>query len=271
MRVIEKVKKKINKVMIERALRKERTYRSGIYDTDIHYLYFPEPSSDSLVIVFSAYNDNGPVYSYLSSLRKIHVNKLFIKDDFFPRTGNYYLGNKGRYNNESAVMEFIHKMVHDSRAKKLIFAGSSKGGYAALNFGLRYPGAYFVVGGPQYHLAWYMTDTKKFRPALCDIIGVNDIGEITKKQREDLDDRLPSKIRNNKNANTQHYYIHCSTKEPTYKKHVADLIRDLKGAGADVIFDAADYEDHSDLRYYFPPFLKGRIHEIIIGKVPDRQ
>lgn len=57
------------------------------------------------------------------------------------------------------VRELIDRVREQTGAKRLIFCGSSKGGYTALNFGLDYPGSYMVVGGPQYFLGQSLLDT----------------------------------------------------------------------------------------------------------------
>ena len=50
-------------------------------------------------------------------------------------------------------------------------------------------------------------------------------------------------------------YIHCSVNENTYPWHVKDMLEDMKKAGVEVVFDQGSYEQHGDLRFYYPQFL----------------
>ena len=226
--------------------------KSFVYNGEtIHYLHYKK-KSDFLLVCFSAYNDNGPRYDYVTSLSKYPLNRLYIKDDFVEKTGNYYLGRNGNYSIEDAVFHLIEKIKEEDCPKKLIFIGSSKGGYAALNFGIRFKNASVIVAAPQYKLGDYMYNTaKKFRPALEDIVGM----PVTEEKIRNLNQRLSGKINDDKEILTQSFYIHCSSNDRTYEKHVKYLLEDLAVKEAKVHFDLAAYEGHDTLKYHFPKYL----------------
>ena len=108
------------------------------------------------------------------------------------------------------VRELIDRVREQTGAKRLIFCGSSKGGYTALNFGLDYPGSYMVVGGPQYFLGQSLLDTGNIE-ALKHIAG-----QVCKEKVEFLNEYLPKKVAANRYAPSQRIYLHYSDSEHTY-------------------------------------------------------
>lgn len=162
----------------------------------------------------------------MTTLRSCEVSCLFIKDDFgSDGFGDYYLGCNGTYSVEDAVIEMVREYIHSLSPKKLIFAGSSKGEYAALNFGLRFPNAEIIVAAPQYRLGDYLWG--------------------------DNGDR--------RFADTQRIFIHYSAKEHTYPEHIQYLLQDLEKR-IYVEKDEKDYQVHGNLKYYFPEYLKAKVN-----------
>ena len=236
----------------------EKTYRAEDGE-ELHYLLYRKPESRVLVVVLQAFHPDGHRYNYLATLTGIKANRLYIKDDFAPYTGNFYLGREGRFNQEADVHTLIQKIAEQCQAEKLIFVGSSKGGSAAVNFGIEYPGSSMIVAAPMYHTGSWMWDTKKFNPALTDVLG----GSITAEKIAMLDRRLPDKVKADPYAKSQKLFIHCSLKDKTYENHVIDMLADMKEAGVSIVFDQGDYEGHENLKWYFPDFLKETIKKEI--------
>lgn len=214
-------------------------------------------NSDILIVVFQACHSNGAHYNYYRILKECKVNKLWVKDDFSPNhRGSYYLGEKGKNNVESTVYCLIEKIIKKRKIRKVIFVGSSKGGYAALNFGITYPNSYIVIAAPQYKLGTYL-DCEYQMLNLLDIIGSYDKQKIL-----DLDNRLADKIKENANKN-QKIYIHYSDCEHTYDEHVKYLIEDLKSINIYVEEDIEHYKIHGELYKYFPSYLVKTLSDII--------
>ena len=250
-----RLQNKAHAAVLSRLCEREYTAENG---QTIRYMFFPA-KSDILVIGFQACNDAGSRYNYVTTLRSCKVNCLFIKDDFGPDGfGDYYLGCNGTYSVEDAVMELIGNYIYSLSPKRLIFAGSSKGGYAALNFGLRFPHAEIIVAAPQYRLGDYLWGNHgdgRFASTVEEILGE----PASPDGISILNRRLARIIQNDLFADTQRVYIHYSVKEHTYPEHIQYLLQDLEKKGIYVERDEKDYPNHGDLKYYFPEYLKEKV------------
>lgn len=238
-------------------------FEQRIYESDdlkIKYILKKQTGFDSLVVVFSACTRKGlkARYNYVRTLQNIKASRLYILDDFAEdHRGDYYLGSNFEFNEERAVKKLIDLYIKKLQPQKIIFCGSSKGGYSALNFGLMYPNAQIVIGGPQYYLCSYLKSSDNLAAY------ANILGSSTTQKEEELEFRLREKIKSCKYTDTQHVFIHYSNQEHTYKEHICDLIRDLYEKGFTITEDIASYKEHSDISYYFPDFLKKTIEDII--------
>ena len=159
------------------------------------------------------------------------------------------------------VRELIDRVREQTGAKRLIFCGSSKGGYTALNFGLDYPGSYMVVGGPQYFLGQSLLDTGNIE-ALKHIAG-----QVCKEKVEFLNEYLPKKVAANRYAPSQRIYLHYSDSEHTYEEHIRYLRRDLAKKGYRCSEDVAHYKEHGEISLYFPEFLLHSVEEILLSLI----
>ena len=223
------------------------------------YLLKKYKGGGTLLVVFSGCYEGGATYNYVGTCNKLKVNRLYIKDDFAPNhRGCYYIGSDGMYNVEMAVCELIDSVVQKLNIDKLIFAGSSKGGYAALNFSLMYKGSYAICGAPQYYLANYLNNST-FYVNLKEIVG-----KITDESIETLNNRLKLKIY--ETTPTQTIYMIYSSVEHTYKEHIEDMIHDLKSAGFQLNECQMDFEEHGDIGKYFPSYLIDSIVNILKEK-----
>ena len=241
-----------------RILREQNIFRAS--DVKVKYIFKKQEDTDALAIIFSACTRKGlkARYNYVKTLDAVKCSRLYILDDYAKdHRGSYYLGQNMRFNEEMATDALIQKVIAELHPNKLIFCGSSKGGYAALNFGVQYPNANIIVGAPQYFLASYLVKSENL-DALEHILGERD-----KDKEQNLDNRLRGKICDNNDSSTQHIYIHYSNKEHTYEEHVVHLLNDLKTCGYQIVEDVADYTNHGDLSYYFPDFLKKNILDIL--------
>lgn len=212
--------------------------------------------SDDLIIVFSGFSPVGARYNYVKTLFKIKTNKLFILDNFGENNmGSYYLGKNNSFSEEKITIELIEKVKKESNSKRLIFIGSSKGGYAALYFGLKLKVDTIICGAPQYLLGDYLQKTKKIN-LIRYITGGDSVENIDK-----LNKILPNKI-NNVGAYKPKIFIHYSDLEHTYSEHIKFLVDDLKNKHFDITCDVHHYENHSDVAKYFPSFLHQCLKEI---------
>lgn len=233
----------------------------------VKYILKRDRDSEVLVIVFSACTRNGikARYNYVRTLNGIKCTRLYILDDYAEdHRGSYYMGYNCNFKEELAVKKLIDKIIHEYSYQKIVFCGSSKGGYSALNFGLSYENSIMVVGAPQYYLTTYLKASGNLA-ALRHIIG-----EPTKEKEDIIEFYLKNKILGDKYIKSQNVYFHYSDKEHTYEEHVRDLIKDMEDAGLKIQKDILDYTNHSEISLYFPYYLKTCITNIV-NDLPDRE
>lgn len=219
--------------------------------------------SNTLIVVFSARTREGirSRYNYVRTLKGISTNKLYILDDFAEdHRGAYYLGKDMQFTIEESTHKLIQQVQEMLDIKKIIFCGSSRGGWASLNFGLNYENAYMIPGGPQYYLGSYLEEHGEV--ALKYITG-----DCSKTAMNQLDTHLKEKVFAKEHVSSQKIYIHYSDCEHTYEEHIRDLLQNLEECKYDVVKDRADYKEHSDISYYYPQFLIDSINEIEKEKI----
>lgn len=206
--------------------------------------------SKTLVVVFSGMNPQRASYSYLNILNWIPHNRLHILDDYGDSVlGSYYRGTDMDCQVERAVQALLDQVIIDHKIERVIFCGSSRGGYAALNFGVNYGDAVIIIGAPQYYLGYYLTHRKS--PQLLHIVAGKD---CTEEDIRALDTHLCRKIEENAAAFKGRIYLHFSEQEHTYPEHIRYLLDDLHKYGYQVIEDKQYYPNHDDVGTYFPPF-----------------
>lgn len=259
--------KKLNKY-IEFITTKVRTlYKQSYFKADgvtLKYMYDECSSSNELVVVFSACTRVGikARYNYVRTLKDVNVNKLFILDDFgIDSRGCYYLGVAPEYKVEKATKNLIESISKKINAEKVIFCGSSKGGWAALNFGIDVENSVIIAGAPQYLLGNYLNCPANMH--ILDFIN----GEGNDKDNLNvLNSWLKNKIKSKKKVKNQTLYLHYSENEHTYLEHIKFLIFDLEHSGYSLIKDVSDYKDHWDVSKYYPEFLLKSIEMELIKK-----
>lgn len=262
---MKKVKKYVEYFITKmRVILKQKQY---IYDnTAIKYMYENQRRKD-LIIVFSSCTRKGikARYNYVWTLKNMELDQLFILDDYGgDGRGIFYLGKDMDFFAERAVIQLISHIMWKHHYRKIIFAGSSKGGYGALNFGLLYPGSYIIAGAPQYHLGSYLMDPDNHLEDTLKYITGKSRESISKAAVKELDSHLYGKIQNYKSyKSSANIFLHYSREERTYQEHIKDLIIDLKENGFYLQEDVGEYKNHSDVSLYFPGYLKTAIQLII--------
>lgn len=237
-------------------------------DIKVKYMLKRMKESETIIIVFSACTRKGlkARYNYVRTLQGIKATRLYILDDYGADSrGSYYMGHDFKFDEEAATKVLIDTVIKELSPQTIIFCGSSKGGYSALNFGLQYPKAYIVIGGPQYYLTSYLKGTENM-PSFEHILG-----NVTPEKEQFLEYYLQRRINADEYADTQHIFIHYSNKEHTYEEHIKDLLADMKARGLHICEDVADYNAHSDISLYFPEFLVKSIEEIVCKGNKERK
>lgn len=236
-----------------------------ITESGIKYLLYPNAESDKLVVIFQAINTK-QAYNYIKTLKEFNVNKLFIKDDYGLdelTKSSYYLGVKKDLSIAKYTQELIQETVNKLNIKKenLIFAGSSKGGYAALYHGYLFGAGNIIPGGPQIMLGDYLYQT---HPASIRFeIFQSIVGDFTEENKKWANEQLYDVVSKSKAPYPQ-TKIHIGLKEPHYNDHVKyfeNWVDELKISNVEIAGE--DYSTHEELAEFYPPFLYREVKRII--------
>lgn len=235
---------------------KQKEYNGSKYN--IKYV-LENNNSDKLIIVFTACTRKGQKarYNYIKTVEGYKINKLFILDDFgFDNRGAYYLGKDKDFKIQEDVVALINKVVKDLKVKEEVYIGSSKGGYAALYFGIERMNSTIITGAPQYNLGNYLAipNHKEILEYIMGDSGEESIGILNK--------LIADKICKNKNNNNK-VFLHYSTEEETFESDLKFLVDDLNKNRINVSYDKHSYKNHSDLTNYFPQYIKCVLNNIV--------
>ncbi|MBN8193754.1 hypothetical protein JI667_16510 [Bacillus sp. NTK074B] len=223
----------------------------------IKYVYEKgDLNQDHLIVVFSGFNvpknkakeEIKHTYNYIRTLRNLDCHKLFILDDYGPR-GSYYLGNK----EENGVEESIEMLIatiskkNGITKKNIITAGSSKGGSAALYYGLKYGFGKIVIGAPQTKISDYVESfaTETFHYML---------GETpSTEERENLNSIISKQVRPNVPSEIR---LLTSENDIQYKKHIIPFVGLLEENDVHYHVEVNnDIQSHGEIAEHFPKYL----------------
>lgn len=217
--------------------------------TQLTYILNTVPQSDTLVIVLSSLSLNGKsVYNHVRSLKDSTHNRLYILDNFgYGKRGVFYLGEKNGMEVRDAVEELIAEICHSESITKKIFAGSCKGGTAAIYLGIRLKASQIIVGAPMYYISDCLN--MKFGEYLIPMLD---------RHNPDSEKELNQIIRETVHNVTfeGRMYIQYSSEDEYYTSQIKLLINDLKERNVSLVLEQAGYLDHDHCSRYFSRFLK---------------
>ena len=244
------VKKYVEYVLTKASvLRQQKTFRyQGV---NLKYMYMPLQDTKVLTVVFSACTRKGlPArYNYVKSLAEMKCNRLYLLDDFgVDKRGSYYLGRMPEFKEQEAAMELIKNVIAKSCPEKVLFCGSCKGGYGALNIGSRFQNAIMIVGEPTYRIATEFAKAKELLQYW--------MGDISEAKKEYMDHYLSEQLKQNPYIPGQRLHLFYSIRDEYYEAHTKPLLQDLQEGGYKLEEEKAEFKAHSELSLYFPDFLK---------------
>ena len=224
-------------------------------DRKVKYVLEEHPDSDVLLVVFSAFSPLGkpPVYNFTKTLEQFRCNKLFILDDFGSR-GSYYLTVRDNDFIEKSVMGLIDEVLISVKLERenVISIGSSKGGYAALYYAIKYGLGEVISGSPPFYII-----NSLLRSQAYDIIDF-----LTARTKEDeVNNKLKNEILKAKTF--PKINIMVGDKEYHYQEHVKHLDDALQDKGVVYNIEFRDFQKHNDLTKHFPHFIKSIVAERI--------
>ena len=199
-----------------KVLRDQKVYK--FHDVSLKHMYKTQKQADTLVVVFSACTRPGlkARYNYVKSLDGLKCNRLYILDDFgYDHRGSYYLGHMPEFMEQKAVTSLIQKVMKEANPKQVLFCGSCKGGYAALNIGIQFENATMIIGEPTYRIA---TEFK-----LAESLLRYWMGTVNEENAKYIDYYLENRLKDNPNRMSQKIHFFYSEKDEYVETHTNPL------------------------------------------------
>lgn len=218
------------------------------------YVYYNN-NKDSLLICFSAFPPtNMRLYNNIRGFSDLNVDRLYIADTWGYR-GSYYLYEGGEDIPHQKTCALIENIIDKGQYKNVYTAGTSKGGSAAIIYGLKYNASDIFAGACQYRIGKWLSS-----PLHNSIIdGMR--GEIEREEFVEMMNKyMENVISQNKNS-TSTIHIVYSKKENTYDIHIKYLIEELKKNNINVVEKECFFEVHNAVGYDFIPYLTGWFNE----------
>lgn len=189
---------------------------------EIHYLRKPgKYDTNHLVVVFSGFSGDGkPIYNYNNALLSCPSDVLWIKDSF-EGGESYYLCCKGLLNVESSIYKFISGVLNELNLthNDCTLLGGSKGGSAALYYGMKYNFSNIIATVPQFFIGTYVEIDWNY--AFKHMMGNKNPTEIIALQ-ESLDSLIINAIQNSNPE--KNIYLITSFADPQYETEIKDNI-----------------------------------------------
>lgn len=252
---------RLNPIAVLRSFAAKQTIRrrEAVYEKDgrrLKYLYIEGRRRDRLLVVFSAFpGPRGTAgYNMVATFSGIDACRLYILDDFGDKArGSYYLSENGDFYVASLVDDLLSQYMPRGGGTTF-FMGSSKGGYAALYFGIRHGADFVVSGAPQYYVGSYLLadGQEQILAAMA--------GDIEKETIARYDRLLFEQIAAPRDKKPL-VVLHYSEEEPTYDAHIKYMLSDLREHGYTVRTDTEIYTEHSDVSRFFPKLCRRILKE----------
>lgn len=217
------------------------------------FLFKGSRKSSLLIVFFSAFGqENRPgAYNYIWTTRKFKCNKLWIRDRLgYKGVGTYYLGTD--YPNSNYIGNVIDLIRKYSYGKKIVCCGTSKGGSAALFYGLKLKVDVIVSGSPQYYIGTYL-NKKTYHQKIAHEICHSKYFETI------LNNVLVDEILASQPKQTSIHLL-VSSLEQSYRNQLLPLINDLSKKHRISIEDKK-YLNHNDVGIFFTDYLINALKE----------
>ena len=223
----------------------EKRYGKG----KLRYLFYG-CNSDSLIICFSAFPPKEkPIYNYVRGFQNFNMDRLYI-GDYWGYRGSYYLYENGKNDPFEQTSSLIKNYLEKGHYKYVYTAGTSKGGSAALFYGLLFKVNAIFSGACQYYIGDWL-GVKVHRKILEGMMGK----EAGEKEKNYLNGIIPGMVKSNKGTTTKVHLVY-SKLEHTYPEHIVHLINDLKTNDIETSEHVCTFVNHDDVGHYFLPYVQ---------------
>lgn len=136
----------------------------------------------------------------------------------------------------------------------IITLGTSKGGTAALYFGLKLNVQNIIIGACQYRIGSYLSNYP-------DIFKGMTGHEVNEKDTMSLDIILSDILKTYNNSKSHIHLVH-SVNEPTYERDIKYLIQDLNSNRLTWTEYECGFKQHNEVGQHFPPIASKILKEI---------
>ena len=185
----------------------------------VDYIY-KHKGTDCLVVVFTSMVGK---YNFIRSLSSAYVDQLFIRDCWANNASYYWYERKQDYP-ERYTQNLINNILTKGNYKKLITLGGSKGGTAAIYYGLKNNADLIFASACQYKVGDYLSMhqyvSKPWQWEM--VVG----GKPSQEWISILNKKLEKMIEESSNCKTLIKLVY-SEEEHTYPEHIIHLIKKL--------------------------------------------
>ncbi|MEV0494176.1 hypothetical protein [Streptomyces atratus] len=215
-----------------------------------------------LVVVFANFSVPGDYGWSNGVFDTLRSNVLWIRDRFHGKN-SYYLCKGMDFGLEQSVAGLISNVLNSLglTPDQCTMWGGSKGGSAALYFGLKYGFRNIVAMVPQFRIGTYVLQYPS--------IAQHMMGEVTEQNTRIIDDAIPSLVRAGANRNANIYLL-SSPQDEQYKDQVEPFLSLFGGyENLNFIFsDSPHIVDHAHVTGRNLPVLMGLVNFLIDGIAP---
>lgn len=223
----------------------------------VSHVLLPEPGSHRLVAVFQASGHKERRFNYVRPLAGVAAHRLYIRHDYGARDidlGPLELEPARLLQGIDAVQSLLRRTCKSLglQPADCIFAGSSKGGAAALYHGLVFGAGHILPGGPPVMFGDSVRPRMRGMP-----------NEELDALVDWLNGLLFEQIRARRNAMPR-ILLHVGRGDPHHAEHAVPLKKfvDDHGLGG-VELDVGDYATHGELPAHYRSFLRREVHRIL--------
>mgnify|MGYP003408023522 CR=1 FL=1 len=213
---------------------------------DIRYHFIEAKEStlnNQLIVVFAGMGMPFVYkYNYSKALSDINCHKLFIIDDYGDR-GSYYLGNNLDSLVETSVISLILNIAsrYNIAMQNILSMGSSKGGYAALYYGIKYSFGKVLAAAPQTLLGNFLEGFTL--DMVKDITGNKESADVAL-----LNQKLFSLLEGNRNY--PHIHLMVGSIDPHLQEHLQPFIVKLREQKVPYEFEVVEGHDHNAIALF---------------------
>lgn len=230
----------------------------------VKHLFYNNHAQD-LLIVFSGFAAGEKrLYNYVKSLRQLDVDRLYILDTWGVK-GSYYLYENGSNHPMILTDKVIERYITRKKYRYVFTGGTSKGGTAALYYGLKHHAKAVFSGACQYNLGTYLTSEKHY-PIFQGMMGA----QASEREQELLNCEMPNILKENKKSSTKIYLLY-SKLEPTYEEEIIDLKSDLEKFEIPFEIQEETFQEHDQVGFYFPSYVESCVSQLTKNESKDKK